>query len=163
MEGNITAPKTVMAMPVIKATNIDGAFDERRLVVKSRTVTHATAPRADIEYTEKPSKPGRTIIITPIKPIKIANQRLQLTDSLKKMAAPIVTARGKTCRIAVTLASGIWANADKKKIAAPTSEAVLMTISFQSDLESLTNSCFAFQAKNSINGMVSIPLRKMAW
>ena len=47
--GNITAPKTVMAMPVIKATNIEGVFDERRLVVKSRTVTHATAPRADIE------------------------------------------------------------------------------------------------------------------
>ena len=107
--------------------------------------------------------PGRTIIITPIKPIKIASQRLQLTDSRRKTAAPIVTARGNTCKIAVTLASGIWANADKKKIAAPTSEAVLMIINFQSEEESLTNSCFALQAKKSINGIVSIPLRKMAW
>ena len=160
--GDIKAPKSVIAMPLINATNIDGAFDESRLVVKSRMVTHTTAPRADIEYIEKPSKPGRTIIITPTKPIKIANQRLQVTFSFKNIAAPKVTASGKTCRMAVTLASGIWAKADKKKIAAPTSATLLTRVSFQSEEDRLMKRWPAFQAKNSIIGIVIMPRRKMA-
>ena len=63
----------------------------------------------------KPSAPGLTISITPMNPIPMASMRRQPTASRRITAEASVTASGTTCKIAVTLASGMFTSAVRKK------------------------------------------------
>ena len=119
--GIITAPRRPIAMAVTSATGSEGTSADRRRVTISRRVMQPTAPSAQIDQMENPAMPGRMMIITPTSPTPMASQRRQPTASPRNSAAAMVTVSGSTCRIAVTLASGICASAVRKPIVAPTS------------------------------------------
>ena len=60
------------------------------------------------EFTQShPEVPGRTIIRTPAKPMKMANQRCQPTGSRRIRAAAATTTSGVACRMAEAEDSGV--------------------------------------------------------
>ena len=60
-------------------------------MVRSRIAAKTTARSASSEKAVKPSKPGRTMISTPLKTDQDRYQRRQPTGSARKKAATIVT------------------------------------------------------------------------
>ena len=101
--------------------NSDGISLGILRVARSRTVQKATDASASSETSLKPAVPGRTMMSTPMKPIAIASQRRHPTGSPNISAAPSVMISGSAWRIAVALASGIWAIADRKNSVPPIS------------------------------------------
>jgi hypothetical protein len=106
--------------------------------------------------------PGRTTIITPVKPAAIASQRRQPTISPRNSAAPMVTASGRACMIAWTFASGMCDSAAMKVRVAPTSP-----MPRHSTL--MCSSCFQFwkkplcQVSNPISSVAAQPRTKSNW
>ena len=77
-----TSPIRVTATPAPKATMIDGTSRGKGRTARSRTTTASTEARPITDQTSKPSEPGRRMIITPAKPIRIAVIRRQPILSL---------------------------------------------------------------------------------
>ena len=110
-------PEIPKAIKAYKAIVTEGRSTFIARVARSLAAKNTDPSSANIDAGIKPSKPGRTINNTPIKPINTAVQRLQPTFSLKNITAPMVTNNGVICRIAVADERGVKAIAVTKKTA----------------------------------------------
>ena len=131
----IRMPEIPKAMKAYSAIVTEGSLTCIARVAKSRAARKTDPSIANIDAGINPSKPGRTINNTPIKPINTAVQRLQPTFSLKNITAPIVTNNGAICRIAVADERGVKAIAVTKKTAPKSSQIVrIITCLFNKSL-----------------------------
>ncbi len=117
LNGIIKIPENPKAIKAYKAIVTEGRSTFIARVARSLAAKNKAPSSAKIEAGIKPSKPGRTISNTPMKPTNTAVQRLHPTFSLKNITAPMVTNNGVICRIAVADESGVKAIAVTKNTA----------------------------------------------
>ena len=95
--------------------------------------------------------------------MKIAPHQRQPTFSPKKIAAAIVIANGKDCRIAVTLASGMYLSAVRKVTIVPISANIRILMSHLFFAEYFCRKFLVISAKINSAGKLTRPLKKIAW